>query len=440
MSFQAQPGLVGLSAPNVAPARRANQLEIGRVVAVHTDTDTIDVALLQGGNLSNVPVLESFAGRRFGEAGLPPVTYGNGTSTATGEDDTFAIIGFMRGQAEMPVVLGFMGPRDNALLKRPDGTIIRRSVGGQVEIFYPDGAIEWHVPGGVMRLAVDGAATTLDPALRPAEGPAASLYINGVPVGGGTLPTHADSHSSTGTDPITPAMIGAAAATHNHDGTYAPVNHNHDGTYAPIGHNHDGTYAKVNFNNTFTGHQLINGALEVRTDTGGNLVVSRFSGGTRIDFYVNGAVADQSLLFFGGDASNGFKMTTFGVQATTINLVGAVALNGSLSVAAGGITSEVWQTPTFANGWSNFGNGWDGAAYFKDALGIVHLRGMVKGGTIGQAIFTLPVGYRPSGPLLFPTIATDAIGRIDIDTTGAVKFLSGTATWVTLSGVRFRAA
>ena len=43
--------------------------------------------------------------------------------------------------------------------------------------------------------------------------------------GGGTPDAHASTHASGGSDPITPAAIGAATSTHNHTGTYAPVNH-----------------------------------------------------------------------------------------------------------------------------------------------------------------------------------------------------------------------
>ena len=42
---------------------------------------------------------------------------------------------------------------------------------------------------------------------------------------GGTLDAHASTHATGGSDPITPAAIGAAAASHNHTGTYAPVSH-----------------------------------------------------------------------------------------------------------------------------------------------------------------------------------------------------------------------
>ena len=43
--------------------------------------------------------------------------------------------------------------------------------------------------------------------------------------GGGTPDAHASTHATGGSDPITPASIGAAASSHNHSGTYAPVSH-----------------------------------------------------------------------------------------------------------------------------------------------------------------------------------------------------------------------
>ena len=43
--------------------------------------------------------------------------------------------------------------------------------------------------------------------------------------GGGTPDAHASTHATGGSDPITPTAIGAAAASHNHTGTYAPLSH-----------------------------------------------------------------------------------------------------------------------------------------------------------------------------------------------------------------------
>ena len=43
--------------------------------------------------------------------------------------------------------------------------------------------------------------------------------------GGGTPDAHASTHATGGSDPITPALIGAATSDHNHTGTYAPLSH-----------------------------------------------------------------------------------------------------------------------------------------------------------------------------------------------------------------------
>lgn len=43
--------------------------------------------------------------------------------------------------------------------------------------------------------------------------------------GGGTPDAHASTHAAGGSDPITPALIGAATSTHNHNRVYAPIRH-----------------------------------------------------------------------------------------------------------------------------------------------------------------------------------------------------------------------
>jgi hypothetical protein len=57
--------------------------------------------------------------------------------------------------------------------------------------------------------------------------------------GGGTAGPHAATHASTGTDPVTPAAIGAAATTHTHS-SYSLTSHVH-GAYALEDHTHEAT-------------------------------------------------------------------------------------------------------------------------------------------------------------------------------------------------------
>lgn len=145
---------------------------------------------------------------------------------------------------------------------------------------------------------------------------------------------------------------------------------------------------------------------------------------------------------------------------------------------------EPWQTPTFQNGWVNYDTTYNPAGYFKDSLGIVHLRGLVKippvmksstpdmppsifpgGGwppgmfpgnmpplpvpvsvpvpitNDNNTIFILPPGYRPSNRELQAVQTNEnAIGRLDVLTSGQVVVVSGNTGWLSLDGVTFRAA
>ena len=100
---------------------------------------------------------------------------------------------------------------------------------------------------------------------------------------------------------------------------------------------------------------------------------------------------------------------------------------------------QTWQTPALQNGWVNYGSPFDTAGYMKDSLGFVHLKGLVKSGTLGQTIFTLPVGYRPTATLRFASDSNGAHGSVTIDATGIITS-SGSNIWVFLDPVNFKAA
>lgn len=100
-----------------------------------------------------------------------------------------------------------------------------------------------------------------------------------------------------------------------------------------------------------------------------------------------------------------------------------------------------WQTPTLLNSWLNYGNGYQNAGYYKDAFGIVHLRGLIWNGTVGAACFVLPVGYRPAARVLFSTQSNSAPGRVDVESIGNVLVVSpSVSNWVTLENLSFRVA
>jgi phage minor structural protein len=99
-----------------------------------------------------------------------------------------------------------------------------------------------------------------------------------------------------------------------------------------------------------------------------------------------------------------------------------------------------WIAPTLLNGWVNFGSGYETAGYYKDALGFIHLKGVIKSGTMGAAAFTLPVGYRPSYKKMFIVPTAGGAGRVDVDTSGnviVVNYGSATNGYVSLDGITF---
>ncbi|MCP3744262.1 hypothetical protein [Paenibacillus sp. A3M_27_13] len=100
--------------------------------------------------------------------------------------------------------------------------------------------------------------------------------------------------------------------------------------------------------------------------------------------------------------------------------------------------NPAWIIPTLVNGWvSVVGGAPYTASYYKDSLGIVHMRGWVTGGVTAQAttIFTLPVGYRPKQrgmfvvydtggagtTLKFATISVNLDGRVTVDAISGVN-------------------
>ena len=110
------------------------------------------------------------------------------------------------------------------------------------------------------------------------------------------------------------------------------------------------------------------------------------------------------------------------------------------------LTGELLQenkiAPTLLNNWQNYGAAYDSASYWKDKCNVVHISGVVKGGTLtdGTVIFTLPSGYRPRSPEKFITISVNAICVLDIYANGNVTIRAGAnASWLSLSGISFAA-
>lgn len=98
--------------------------------------------------------------------------------------------------------------------------------------------------------------------------------------------------------------------------------------------------------------------------------------------------------------------------------------------------------PAFVNGWSNYGSTYETAAFYRDTKGVIHLRGVIKGGTGGVPAFVLPGVLIPPRRLIFGVIADSAMGRVDVwslqeGTPGGVV-PSGAYGFVSLEGLSFR--
>lgn len=106
---------------------------------------------------------------------------------------------------------------------------------------------------------------------------------------------------------------------------------------------------------------------------------------------------------------------------------------------------EALVAPTYADAnWADYGGGFTGGGYWRDALGLIHLRGLVQtsvGRAVGATIFTLPVGFRPSAQELFAVNigTTGTHGRVDVAATGQVYIQTALAAsdFVSLSGIVF---
>jgi hypothetical protein len=92
----------------------------------------------------------------------------------------------------------------------------------------------------------------------------------------------------------------------------------------------------------------------------------------------------------------------------------------------------------FGGTWVNFGSTFEPALYWKDYLGYVHLGGLVKSGTIGTTIFTLPAGYRPQYALTFAVYSNNAFGYCQVNPDGTVVASGGSNVSFSLSGIMFR--
>ena len=85
------------------------------------------------------------------------------------------------------------------------------------------------------------------------------------------------------------------------------------------------------------------------------------------------------------------------------------------------------EEPAFANSWVNEDpTTLTRARFWRDAVGQVHVEGVIQSGTIGSAAFTLPEGYRPAPGIPPAAAATNTgYGEVRVAPTGEVIPQSG---------------
>lgn len=135
-----------------------------------------------------------------------------------------------------------------------------------------------------------------------------------------------------------------------------------------------------------------------------------------------------------------FNLETLSVK--DLNVSGSIKHNTASQLS----NQEAWHVvgatgePAFTNAWVNFGAPHAVAAFYKDAFGVVHLKGLVKNGTAATSIFTLPVGYRPTETRIFAVIdGVNAVSRLDIAAAGTVVPTTGNNAYISLN-VSFRSS
>jgi hypothetical protein len=134
-----------------------------------------------------------------------------------------------------------------------------------------------------------------------------------------------------------------------------------------------------------------------------------------------------------------------GVQASHVQ-AGSASISGQLQlnqqVRYPGMDVPILVTGNsgggFSNAWVNSGSVNEAPAqYFKDIHGWVHLRGLIKSGTIGATAFVLLPAYRPKNTVACAVASNGAFAVLLIDNSGNVTPNVGSNLSFRLDGVRF---
>jgi hypothetical protein len=152
------------------------------------------------------------------------------------------------------------------------------------------------------------------------------------------------------------------------------------------------------------------------------------------------ANGNSSHVFYAGNVDNSIELMRINGNGNVSIPYGSLSVAGLLQIDDH-IINETPSQPTLQNGWENFGLEYGLATFYKDKENLVHLSGMIKNGFSGggSIVFTLPSGYRPGSRLVFPVVLGETMGIIHITSTGdVIKYGLGNS-YLSLSGITFRA-
>lgn len=109
-------------------------------------------------------------------------------------------------------------------------------------------------------------------------------------------------------------------------------------------------------------------------------------------------------------------------------------------------TADLWHTigaagePAFQNSWANYDTAtYYGASFMKDSEGFVHLRGIIKSGTMPSTAFTLPAGYRPTRVQAWLCNSATNPAIIQVTNVGNIAVLNGGNGFIYLDSIAFKA-
>lgn len=130
------------------------------------------------------------------------------------------------------------------------------------------------------------------------------------------------------------------------------------------------------------------------------------------------------------------------INKGTINPDKVIIQNSKVLINSDGLSAEnnAFTVASLINGWSIYGAGSSSEvyyypAYMKDPLGMVHIRGSMKGGTNNRA-FTLPVGMRPAFNLYYSVVCgTNTIGAVTIKPDGGIYVNVPSNSYVSLDNI-----